>query len=494
VPWISIITGAGKINLLYPPNLTNGVQRKSLQSSLRFFAVIVLLLAAGTEFVWRGPVRLLFHGYQWNDVSQVYVMSKAWLWGINPYDPYTFVGVCKTAMGSSPRTSDIRTHSPYPISTLVIMAPLSQLSWKTAHVVWALFLGLTILPMVLALASFGQIPDRYHLTLFAAMALALAPLHTGIAAGNVSIPAIALCCVAVWAGGGRKEVLAGILLGIASCLKPQMGICFLFYYFLRKRWRIALVASTIAAAVVGVGILRLEISGVRWLQDFLNNSRAFSTVSPTVDFTEADPIRFTLLNLQVLFYSLSRDAVLAQAGAWLTGIALIGTWLWIARRGELTRVPELLVISSLLIISLLPAYHRNYEATLLIFPLCWAISEFSEHEQRPRKLARWAVVLMLPFAIPGPTLLQHLVNHGRVPMSLTKGWWWEKLIMPHEIWLLLILSIVLLYSQRASAKDRKRQGESAGASLKPCEKRSSSTHAQDTEKETREYSLHSKRH
>jgi Glycosyltransferase family 87 len=129
--------------------------------------------------------------------------------------------------------------------------------------------------------------------------------------GNVSIPAIALCCTAVWAASQQKETATGILLGVATCLKPQLGLWFLLYCLLRKRWRVGLVVVTLGALVLTIGVLRLEMSGVLWWQDYLSNARGFAMDNKTVDFTDADPIRFTLINLQVLFHSLLRSTAAA---------------------------------------------------------------------------------------------------------------------------------------------------------------------------------------
>ena len=51
---------------------------------------------------------------------------------------------------------------------------------------------------------------------------------------------------------------------------------------------------------------------------------------------------------------------------------------------------------------------------------------------------------MLPFLIPGLTLLETVQIAGRIPRVLTNRWWWEALVMPHQVWVLLLLSIVLL--------------------------------------------------
>jgi Glycosyltransferase family 87 len=408
----------------------------------KLYLLLVFLLIAGMEFLWRGPIRFVRLGRQWSDISQVYVPSRAWAEGLNPYSSDNFARLCREATGTSPNSSDIRTHSPYPLTTLVVMAPLAVLPWPFAQVLWATILGFTPVPIIWALVSFTGLTDRLNAYLFAGLTLALAPLHTGIAVGNVSIPAIAVAVLAVWAADAWNEIAAGLLLGLATCLKPQIGTWFIVFYAVQKRWRVVFPAAALVAAVAVLGILRLEISGAPWFSDFLHNARGFAFDNPTVDFSEKDPIRFTLIDLQVLAYTLSGSVAKARVSALVVGVVFLGIWFWLGFKSD-RRPPVPLTLSALVVLSLLPAYHRNYDATVLAIPLCWILSR---SETTSKMINRLALLLMLPFAIPGSALLQQLEAANRVPVGLVNRWWWNTLVMPHETWCLLLLSILLLCS------------------------------------------------
>lgn len=182
------------------------------------------------------------------------------------------------------------------------------------------------------------------------------------------------------------------------------------------------------------------MSHVHWAEDFLRNGQKFASECFTADFTEHNPIRFTLLNLQVLLYGLTHSVTFAQIAVPLISFILLGFWYRFSFSDKY-KPSELLVISTLVVLSLLPVYHRNYDAALFILPLCTLLSEGG-------KITRlnWATfVAVLPFALPGPAVLQHLVEIGRIPQAFANGWWWNNLIMPHQIWALLCLSILLLY-------------------------------------------------
>ena len=73
-------------------------------------------------------------------------------------------------------------------------------------------------------------------------------------------------------------------------------------------------------------------------------------------------------------------------------------------------------------ICLLPVYHRNYDAALLIFPLLWSLSPAAPQVHVHQRLA---LILMAPFAVPGAWMLESMQNAGRLPHYLTAEWWWD---------------------------------------------------------------------
>src|SRR5882724_12592925 len=179
--------------------------------------LILLLVLAATEFVIRGPLRYLQippSGSTWSDITQIYVPSRAWVKGENPYDPDTFMALYHEATNSVVDRVSFRSHSPHPLTTLVVFSPIAWLPWPVARVLWGILLSAIVLPALLALGSLLGIGSSNRRIAFAAAALAMAPLHTGIAVGNVSVMAIALCAISLWASLRRKESLAGTLIAL----------------------------------------------------------------------------------------------------------------------------------------------------------------------------------------------------------------------------------------------------------------------------------------
>lgn len=160
------------------------------------------------------------------------------------------------------------------------------------------------------------------------------------------------------------------------------------------------------------------------------------------DFTSANPIRFLLINLQVLFYSYTSSASSSNFLALTTGALLVATWIYVTLR-ETAKEAEILALSTIAVIGLLPVYHRFYDASILALPVCWCMSELTG---QMRSVARLALITMVPFLFPGAAVLQQLGRNGRIPEAWVSSWWWEGVVMPLQTWLLLSLALVLLYA------------------------------------------------
>jgi hypothetical protein len=401
----------------------------------------VLVLVAAAEFVARGPVRYL-KPTNWNDLAQNYSATRLWLRGQNFAKPENFVALWRDEVGSTLDPNTVRTHLAPPPGTLVLMAPIGVLPWPAAKVVWLLVLltafALTVWSLV---KTAGFRFDEPRTVAFVAGCLALAPFHTGIASANQTILLVGLCSLGIWAAGGHRDVVAGVLFGAACSLKPQIGSFLVLYYLLQRRWRLFAAALGFTAALALIAIGWMQISGVSWAQDYFHNVKVLAVENRIDTFTSDNPVRFLLINLQVPVYSFTGNAKSANLVAWLAAGLLVGVWAYLLMKTHM-RGSELLALATIAVIGLLPFYHRLYDASLLAIPFCWCLSRPSGHL---KNVARVALVLMIPFLVPGPAILQQMAGQGRIPDAWTHSWWWDRVLMPHESWLLLALCLVLLY-------------------------------------------------
>jgi len=425
-------------------NPTQPRENRPIVGGLRFFLWILLLLAF-TEFVMRGPVRFVREPGTWNDLSQNYTAARLWLKGQSPSDPNNFTVLWLKEGGSRLPISDPRTHLAPPLGSLVIMAPIAALPWPTAKILWLIVLmvafGLTVWALVLA---GGLKHDELRTLAFVAACFALAPFQTGIANGNSTILMLGACAVAIWAAEKRRDVTAGILFGIACSLKPQTAAFLVLYYLVKRRWRVFATAVACTLGLVLVAVLYMQLRDVSWMHDYLSNAKGFVTANQVDDFSSANPIRFTLINLQVPFFVIIGHSASANVLAFAVCALLLCVWLcWAIQRRQPR--PELLCLGAVSVMALLPVYHRFYDAALLAVPLCWVMTALVA---KSRSLAQVALLLMAPFLVPGAALLQQHASSGRIPEAVRQTWWWNAVVMPHETWALLLLCLILLHAMR----------------------------------------------
>lgn len=353
--------------------------------------------------------------------------------------------------------------SPYPMTCFALLAPLSGASWSAIRLLWLAINSACAMLLIAGLVSLGGLSHRDPLTyMFCGLALGLAPLHTAIASGNLILIASACALIGMWSANRSYEAIAGILLAFAVCLKPTVGIVFLAYYLFRRRWRPALIGAAVTAVVVAVALLRYGISVAKWLPSYLTTLSEMFGTGGVNDFSTANYLRFHLLNLQMPLYSAVPQAAAATAIAWTVAGALLSLWITFARR---TRGQELLDLSALAIIAFLPVYHRFMDAILLLLPLCWCVKA---RAPKYKPIVFVTLLLIFPFFVPGASLLATLAASGQISSYAVSSWWWNVLVLPHEAWAILGLSLALLYAMslaRESGTSRKASSENLAERL-----------------------------
>lgn len=416
--------------------------------SWRSILVSLLLLASVAEFSLRGPVRLLHCEMGWSDFLSPYIQTRAWLHG---EDPYTAQSLIKWWPADNPRplfvdanaaagTLEMRRGmpSPYPINSLVLLSPFALLPWYVALSLWTAISIAALIAAVIALLAVCRCRlSELRSQLFLAATFALAPLHTGFATANPAMLAVSLVIVAIWANHTGREKFAGVLLGVAICLKPTVAGGLLLYYLLRRRWTVVVIVCAVIALVSVAGVIRL--AEVSWVPSYLENGRRMFAAGSVNDFSRASGLRFNMINAQVFFAGIFKSDAAANLCARLLGVGLLAFWIWLCARWRSST--GLLEVSAISLLSLIAVYHRSYDAALLIFPLAWSVLLV-----RRRSILFAVLAATAFFFVPGPTLLLDLTSSGRIPQGIVTSWWWNAIVLPHEVWDLILLTGLLLYS------------------------------------------------
>ncbi len=345
-----------------------------------------------------------------------------------------------------PERAPVKFNTPtvYPPTALPLIVPLSLFNWREASIAALTINSLLALLSIAALISTAGLDWREPRgLLFVALGLAFAPLHTGVALANLIILAASAAIMAIWASEKKRDLLAAVLLAIATGVKPQIGGIVLIGYTFKRRWRIVAPAGVLLLALASFSVLRMEIAGADWRQSWLsNNAESLAPGGPN-DPTAANLSRHHLINLHWPLYAIFDHGWLVNSIVLLFTGSLLLILLLALRRSSADR-QEIVFISALSVISLSAIYHRFYDATLLLAPLAWSLASWNGKHKAP---ARLVFLFIMPFLIPGAVALQETARARDWLATLNGEWWWNILVLPHQVWAIALLAICLVYAQ-----------------------------------------------
>jgi hypothetical protein len=397
------------------------------------FAAFVVLAVHG-----RGPFRRATYYKGPADVLSMYVQTKAWIAGMDPYSEASRLAVWpKEVYAPHPISIEYlaeRTGAPVPyfIFSYVPLVPLALLPWPIADAS-VLLLDFVLFFLVLRmLADLSHLAGLRRLVWFAA-ALAFAPFYAGMDSNNIAVLAAECGLLAFGIAGLRHHALTAFLLALSFAFKPQIGLCFFVYFVLRRYWRVVAQSAIALSAATALAVLRMQWAHVKWLASYMRASTFFFSAGGINDFRPQNPYNFDLINLQVVLYRLLGTVEGAQILALAVGALLFLIWWRFFVKSK--NLPVLLSAGSLCAINLLPIYHRFYDATLLLCPLCWYVANF-----RWEKLShRFSLLFWVPFFLPFAAFLRSWAAEHH-----TDNWWLGTLVRPAANWCLLALTLFLL--------------------------------------------------
>jgi hypothetical protein len=443
---------------------TGGIprQRATRRSFVGWCVVAMLLLFAAAHLAWRGPLSVRGH---WNlcDFASPWASARLWLTGQNPYDNARLWDTWITSHGAFETDHDLWLALNAP-GAYAALAPLAALPAGLAGGAW---LGLCVAAVVVILGcalSLARVRLR-SLTawLVIAAALASAPVQTILAVGQLSLPVIGLCFVAMCLARDGRDGWAGVLLGIAVAVKPQLVAPLLAYYALGRRWRLVLPAALVACAVTLVAIVPMQWRGIPWQADWARNLALATTPGGANDPTSSGPWRNQIIDLRAWLFALTdRRDVVVPAGAAIS-VLLAGLYVALVAAARAARAApaapavarggeprdELLPLAALMALTLLPVYHKVYDATVLVLPLAWAVRSLRDARQRGVAVVTLAslTVFLIPF-----DLLPLIMQRTRALDGLAQTWAWRAVIYPHHALASLATAVCALYALWRAAR------------------------------------------
>jgi hypothetical protein len=368
--------------------------------------------------------------------------------GQNPYDKAVLAKALRAAGREVRNDGKVDFTEPvYPPTVLLLLSPLSGLTWTQARAVW---LGLNLLLYLAAAWASLQIVSLRGKEpcglLFWFLILVAGPIHTNFSNGQVGVAAAAFAILGIFASHRKSDVAAGVLFSLSIALKPHLAGLLLLHFIVRGRWRMV-VATAVSGSILGaVAFSRLYLHQPQAIHNLL-----LTWINPGPRVAELDPagaLSYQMIHLAPLLHRfIENSAVVDRIVLLFAGIGLLG-WLVLIRRVR-EESSELISLSVLATYSLLVVYHRFYDVIILMPCLAWSLKNISGPL---RSVSRWVLVALAPFLVSGAAFLQVVAERGFLPKALVEGFWWRTFLLPHQIWALLVLFCVLLVALSRQTK------------------------------------------
>ncbi|MDE3186926.1 MAG: DUF2029 domain-containing protein [Acidobacteriota bacterium] len=347
-------------------------------------SILLMLASIGISIAWGLALRLGASG-QTIDFQGLYYGTKCLMRYCDPYDARALEHVYDAGKGAGPSVSIkdrtiVTLFVNLPTSFLLI-APLAVLPWGPAQALWLALMAGSLFLAAYFMWEFGADSSPGVSLLLICLVLANCEVLFGTA--NAAGIVISFCIIAVWCFLHDQFALAGVLcLAISLVIKPH-DTGFVWLYFLlaggihRKR---SLQTLAVTAVLGSAAIIWVSHVAPNWLQEMRSNLASIATQgglnAPGVASLTGRTAGM-VISLQAAFSVIRDDAHFYNPMSYLVSGALLLAWAIKTLRTRFTQEGAWLALAAVSALSLLPVYHRPYDAKLLLLavPACamlWA--------------------------------------------------------------------------------------------------------------------------
>jgi hypothetical protein len=340
-------------------------------------AVLLILLSSGISIL-TGVLLDHSSGAGTANYRAIYYGARCVIDRTDPYRPDDFLRVYSRESGQFPsdphkkqlflRAVPICVNLP---TTLFLVAPLAILSWGVSHVIWLALIALSYtVAGVLAHDLAADYAPRFSLFLICLM---LANSEVLFAVGNTAGIAVSLCVIAMWCFIRKRGIWIGTLfLALSLALKPHdAGLLWAFLLIaggeLRKRaaWTLG-----IAFAIALPSMLWISTVAPHWNQELKAN---LSTTSQRGDISDPGPSSISrqgsadvIISLQTVLSLFRDDPAFYNPVSLLICGSISAIILVVTIRARMGLPDAWYAIASIAALTMLPSYHRPYDAKLLL--------------------------------------------------------------------------------------------------------------------------------
>lgn len=315
------------------------------------------------------------------DFKAVYYPARFLLQHGDPYSENQLQHFCRVE-GSESQTNmriscDIVALDVYLPTAFPFILPLALLPWGAAHVIW---IFLTAGSFILASCLMWELGAAYSPGISGGLlCLFLAGSELLIEVGNTAGIIVSLCVIAVWCFLSERFKLAGMFcLAISLLVKPQdAGFIWLYFLLAGGIYRKRALQTLLLTAVLGLpGILWVSHVAPNWIQEWHSNILMASAHGGVNDPGPAsvDPRAHyaILISLQTVMSVFRDDPRIYNPATYLICAPLLLVWVRTTLQKRSSPSDAWLALAAITALSMLPLYHRQHDAGLLLLtvPAC----------------------------------------------------------------------------------------------------------------------------
>ena len=269
----------------------------------------------------------------------------------------------------------------YPPTVFVLTVPFAMMPWKLARTLW---IALTLTSVIIASFLIWNLGASCAPILSGSLiAFLLANSVEVVIIGNPAGIAVALCAMAVWCFLRDRLVQIGVLcLAVSLAIKPQdAGLVWLYFLLAGGVYRKRALQTVLVAAVFSLPVV-LWVGHVapNWMHEMFSNVSAYSAHGGINDPGPASAGARGIglvVNLQRVISAIWDDPHIYNPVSYLICAPLVLIWVFVTLLSRSSPPRMLLGIAAIAALSMLPVYHRGYDAKLIVLtvPACamlWA--------------------------------------------------------------------------------------------------------------------------
>jgi hypothetical protein len=343
-----------------------------------------LLLLGSAVFLLLGTVLANTSPVAMGDFRGLYYPARCLIQHCDPYMEGDVLRISRAEGGDRPWDAAHASHFTryiYFPTAFSFTVPFAMMPWGPAHWLW---MALTAGSLIFASFLIWNLGANYAPILSGVLVgFLLANSELLIVFGNMAGIAISLCVVAVWCFVRERFVPAGILcLAVSLAVKPQdAGLVWLYFILAGGAYRKRALQTLLATVGFSLpGVLWVWQAAPRWMQELHSNILAFSAHGGVMDPGLAAKGVYGLglsISLQTVLSFFRDDPHFYNPASYLVCAPLLLIWAFVTLRSRSSPAKAWLALAAIAALSMLPVYHRQNDAKLLLLtiPACamlWA--------------------------------------------------------------------------------------------------------------------------